>query len=382
MASQQPAARSRRLLTAVADRYERARSPRPRMRALSLSAGGRLQWRAAPAPPPIGSRGALVHPIAIATCDMDCPLFLGRTPFLLPLHLGHECVAEVVEVGEEVQNVAVGDQVLVPFQINCGVCRECRAAHTANCMRVTLGACYGFGLATGHWGGAYSDLLSVPYADAMLVALPAGVAPAAAASAADNLSDAYRHVAPHLPAILERQADARVVVVGAVNRRSLYSSSIALYAGLIARAMGAREVWLADSRPHIRRHAEQLGLCGVEPSRLHRSPPAPLVIDVSVSRRGLALALAATAPAGICTSTGNLHWRSAVPSSLMYLRNITLTGGRPHVRAIVPDLLADIASGRLNPELITTVTGTLDDAPSLLGEHFASQGVKAVLLAH
>ena len=143
--------------------------------------------------------GALVHPIAVATCDMDCPLYMGHLPFLLPLHLGHECVAEVMAIGDGVQGFAVGDRVLfVPFQINCGTCPPCRAGHTGNCVSVLPGSCYGFGLAMGHWGGAYSDVLAVPYADAMLVPLPPDVDPAHAASVADNVAEAYRSVAPRL----------------------------------------------------------------------------------------------------------------------------------------------------------------------------------------
>src|SRR4051794_22116062 len=275
--------RARRLAAGLAEQREHVAPQRSRMRALSLAPGGRLRWRSVPVPPAPGPLGAVVHPIAMSTCDMDCPLFMGHTPFTLPLQLGHECVADVVEVGDAVEGVKPGDRVLVPYQISCGTCGPCRAGLTGSCVSVPMGSCYGFGLATGHWGGAYADLLAVPYADAMLVPLPPGVDPAAAASVADNVCDAYRHVAPHLPAILERDVDARVVIVAATSRRSLYSSSIPLYAGVIARACGARDVWLADSRPHIRRQAERLGLQAVEPAELRRARPAPLVIDVSVS---------------------------------------------------------------------------------------------------
>ncbi len=60
---------------------------------LAVGPGGRLGWRDVPAPPPPGPYGALVRPVAAATCDLDRPLALGATMFPLPLHLGHECVA-------------------------------------------------------------------------------------------------------------------------------------------------------------------------------------------------------------------------------------------------------------------------------------------------
>ena len=45
---------------------------------------------------------------------------------------------------------------------------------------------YGFGLAAGT-GAARPDQLAVPFADGMLVTLPDGIDPAAAASVADNV---------------------------------------------------------------------------------------------------------------------------------------------------------------------------------------------------
>jgi alcohol dehydrogenase len=75
------------------------------MRALVVRPGGRAAWRQLPAPPSPGPLGAVVRPIAIATCDMDRPIGLGATPFVLPLCLGHECFAEVLSVGSEVERL-------------------------------------------------------------------------------------------------------------------------------------------------------------------------------------------------------------------------------------------------------------------------------------
>jgi alcohol dehydrogenase len=100
-----------------------ARNPgRPGMRGLIASPGGALRWRSVPTPALPAPQGALVRPLAVATCDVDRAMMLGRTPFPLPLHLGHECVAEVVELGDAVASVRAGDRVVVPFQINCGQC--------------------------------------------------------------------------------------------------------------------------------------------------------------------------------------------------------------------------------------------------------------------
>jgi alcohol dehydrogenase len=374
------AQRTRRLVAAGTDAlHERLRPTRRRMRALVAHPGGRLRFSDAPAPPAPTSDGAVVHPVAASTCDIDCPIALGRLQFPLPLHLGHECVAQVLAVGERVRTVKPGDIVLVPFQISCGSCAACRAGRTGNCMNVPPASMYGMGLLAGHWGGAFADELAVPYADAMLVPVPPELDPVAVASVADNICDAYRHIAPHVPGLLAEDADADVLIIAATGRRFLFSSSLALYTGLIARALGARNVCVADSRPSLRAHAERLGLEAVDPRTLRRRPPSRLVVDASVDQ--LPLAIAKTAPDGICSSAGSFHRGARIPTLSMYIRNISLHVGRAHVRALIPQVLELIADGRVHPEEVITSVASLDDAPRALGEHFAGDGVKTVLSA-
>ncbi len=371
-------ARLRRVSATVADRGWGDGRRRPRMRALTAAPGGRLRWRTVAAPPPPGPHGAVVRPIAASTCDMDCPVMLGATPIVLPLHLGHECVAEVLSIGEQVATVRPADRVIVPFQINCGECPPCREGRTGNCASVAPLSMYGFGVATGHWGGAFSDELAVPYADAMLLPLPDGIEPAAAASVADNVCDAYRHIGPHLPALLARDRDAEVLVLAAVSSRSLFTPSCPLYTGLIARALGARHVYFADSRAGVRSLAERLGMTALHPRELRGRKPFPLVADVSTAN--LAQALSSTAPDGICSSSGGLHRGARIPFVQMYLRNATLHVGRTHARALMPKVLELMTQGALHPETVTTTVASLDDAPAVLREHFlGGDSVKTVL---
>jgi alcohol dehydrogenase len=370
-----------RLAGAARDRVaQRLRPTRPKMRALAVAPGGRFRWQAAAEPPLPGPHGALVHPIALATCDLDRALALGATPFPLPLHFGHECVAEVVRVGDEVARVRPGDRVVVPFQISCGACAPCRAGLTANCAAVPPISMYGFGVGGGHWGGACSDVLAVPFADAMLVPLPEGVEPAHAASVSDNVCDAYRHVAPHLPALLERGAQPTVVVVAGVSKRSLLSASLALYTGLIAQALGAQEVFLADARAGVRAHAERLGITALEPSGLRGLSPAPLAVDASGHPRGLAAALRLTAEDGVCTSSGGLHASARIPTGLMYGRNVTYHVGRTHAHTLIPGVLDLMAAGRLAPERVTTHLGEIDAAPAAIRAHTLGDATKTILV--
>lgn len=373
--------RARRFVAAARDRVQqRRRQTRPRMRALTVSPGGRFAWREVPAPPAPGPDAATVHPIAVATCDLDRLLALGRTPFPLPLHFGHECVAEVLSVGERVSSVRPGQRVVVPFQISCGSCPPCRTGRTANCASVPAISMYGFGVGGGHWGGAVSDELAVPYADAMLVPLPDGIDPAAAASVADNVCDGYRHVAPYVPDLLQRDPDAGVLILAGIARRTRFSPSVPLYAGLVARALGARHVHLVDRRSDVREHAERLGLLPLAPAQLRRQPPAPLVVDVTGSPAGLRAALRHTAPDGVCSSAGGLHRTARIPTALMYGRNATYHVSRTHARTLIPQVLELMRTGRLQPEQATTELGRLDDAPRAIKRHVLDDVTKTVLV--
>ncbi|GAA0700306.1 hypothetical protein GCM10010193_63810 [Kitasatospora atroaurantiaca] len=194
-----------------------------------------------------------------------------------PFAIGHECVARVVEVGDAITHVSPGDLVVVPWAISCGRCDRCRAGLQAHCTSVPYMAMYGAPLG-GSWGGMFSDLVRVPFADAMLVRLPAGLDPVAMASASDNWPLAWRLTAPHLTA----RPGARVLVVA--------RGSIGLYVCDIARALGAGDVLYIDPDPAHRKIAESYGARTAETLE-----PVPGSFDLAVEATGrvdqLALAL-------------------------------------------------------------------------------------------
>jgi alcohol dehydrogenase len=376
------ASRAARVGGVARDRLgHRFRPSRPEMHALVVRPGGRVRWRRMPTPPSPGPLAATVRPLAIATCDMDRPIGLGATPFALPLHLGHECVGEVLRVGSDVEGFRPGDRAIVPFQISCGGCSPCRVGHTGNCTAVPPISMYGFGLAGGLWGGAIADELAVPFADAMLVPLPDGIAPEAAASIADNVSDGYRHVGPHLPRLIEEGRGDEVLIIGAISPRHLFTASVSLYAGLVARALGVRRVILADTRSWVQAQAESLGLEATSPQELGGTPTAALVVDASATAKGFRLAVEHTAPDGICSSVGSLHANASLPFSTMFVRNISIHVGRTQARSVIPQVLELVESGRLRPQDVTTVLAPIDEAVAAIEAHMRGESTKTVLTA-
>ncbi|MBA0047372.1 alcohol dehydrogenase catalytic domain-containing protein [Mycobacteroides sp. LB1] len=364
----------------IANAVRVARRPgHTRMRGLIASPGGALRWRAVPSPAPPGPLGALVRPIAVATCDADRAMMLGRSIFPLPLHLGHEAVAEVVQIGAEVSGVRVGDRVVVPFQISCGQCTACRRGHTANCLSVPPTSMYGFGLSGGLWGGALADLMAVPFADAMLVGLPAGLAPTAATGVADNICDAYRQIAPHLPGLLAADPDTQVLLVGRIDDKDPLTSATVLFAALFARALGATHISVVDARPAFQERAAALGFQTLDPRHPRDWPVAALTVDATGTPAGLRNVLRHTAPDGICTCVWSMHRRGNIPLQAGYMRNLTLHIGRSHIRSHIPDVLDLMVTGRFQPELVTTNEASFDDAPAALREHCYGDALKTIL---
>lgn len=330
------------------------------MQQLNFIAEGELRWEDAPKPRLSSDAAALVRPLAVATCDLDAMIIAGQSPFEGPFALGHECVAEVVELGDAVSSHAVGERVVVPFQISCGSCAACLRGRTSNCQTVPRASTYGFGPQVAKWGGFLSDLVAVPYADHMLVAVPAPLPASVVASASDNIADAWRCVAP----ALAREPGAAVMVVGGFG-----PGSIGLYTVAIAVALGSSQVLYVDR--HLRRCevARALGAKLFDEERPRRLGPFPITVDASGDAGALAFALRSTAPDGECTSAA-IYFDAPreLPLLEMYEKVMTFRTGRSHARPNIPAVLDLVAGGRLHPELVTSYTVGWADAADALAE--------------
>jgi alcohol dehydrogenase len=325
------------------------------MQQLTFLEAGKVEWRDVPAPELEGDGQAIVRPLSVATCDLDSVVLHGQAPYKGPFGMGHEGVAEVVDVGDDVDGLEPGQKVTVSYQIYCGQCDACREGRTGSCEATPPMAMYGLTLG-GDWGGFLSDAVRVPYANAMLFPLPDGVDIAAAASASDNIADAWRTIGPQLA----RRPGAEVLVAGGAG-----AGSIGVYAAGMAVALGADRVVYADPDAARRALAASYGAETVDtyPQRLG---PFPITVDASASHDGLALALRSTAPDGICTSTGvYFEQQTPVPLLEMYTKGFTFQTGRPHAGAAIPPVL-DLIAGGWDPAPVTNRVATWDEAAEAL----------------
>ena len=80
--------------------------------------------------------GVILKIISTNICGSDQHMVRGRTTAPAGLILGHEITGEVIEAGRDVEFIAVGDIVSVPFNIACGRCRNCKEGKTGICLSV------------------------------------------------------------------------------------------------------------------------------------------------------------------------------------------------------------------------------------------------------
>jgi threonine dehydrogenase-like Zn-dependent dehydrogenase len=310
------------------------------MQTLMFEAAGQCGWREVADPTITAPGQALVRPLVVACCDLDVFVAHGRAPLPPGYAVGHEGLAQVVAVGNEVTGVRVGDRVVVPFQISCGQCRECRRGRTGSCGAVPPLAMYGLAPIAGLDGGGFlSDLVLVPYADAMLIPVPDGVDPVSIASLSDNIPDGWRGVGPYRSVLADVDAaDRRVLVVG--------GASIGLYAAAFGIAYGAH-VDYVDTDQNRLAGAEKLGARAYDGTKPEKSwEPYPVTVHTSADPSRLRATLRATWPGGVCTDTG-IYYGGAVELPLleMYSRGVQFVTARVDARSVIPEVIDVLGAG-------------------------------------
>src|ERR671926_157443 len=105
-------------------------------------------------PPIEHPNDAIVRVTLAAICGSDLHLYHGMMPDTrVGMTFGHEFVGTVHEVGSSVQNLAVGDRVMVPFNVYCGSCYFCARGLYSNSHTC------------GGYDGGQAEFVRVPFAD-------------------------------------------------------------------------------------------------------------------------------------------------------------------------------------------------------------------------
>jgi S-(hydroxymethyl)glutathione dehydrogenase/alcohol dehydrogenase len=209
------------------------------MRAMTYRGPYKIRVEDKPEPVIEHPNDAVVRVTRAAICGSDLHLYHGMMPDTRVGHtFGHEFVGVVEEVGSSVRNLAVGDRVMVPFNIYCGSCFFCARGLYSNCHNVNpnataVGGIYGYSHTTGGYDGGQAQYVRVPFADVGPSVIPDWLHPEDALLCTDALATGY------FGAQLAEIAEGDVVVV-------LGAGPVGLFAARTAWLMGAARVVVVD----------------------------------------------------------------------------------------------------------------------------------------
>jgi threonine 3-dehydrogenase len=189
--------------------------------------------------PPVGAGDVLVKVKATGICGTDLHIesWDEWTQKILqpPVTVGHEFCGEVVQLGSDVADVAVGDLVSGETHLDCGLCRNCRAGRRHLCVHTrTIGV---------HLNGAFAEYLVLPSGHAWVHREP--IDPGVAAIF-DPFGNAV-HTALAFPMLAED-----VLVTGA--------GPIGIMAAMVCKRAGARHVVITDHSDERLALASKLGV--------------------------------------------------------------------------------------------------------------------------
>ncbi|MDX6367206.1 MAG: hypothetical protein QOK30_2282 [Nocardioidaceae bacterium] len=138
-----------------------------------------MQVREVPDPVIEEPTDIIIRVTSTALCGSDLHLYETLAPFMEPGDVvGHEPMGIVEEVGGAVTKLAVGDRVVVPFNVCCGTCWMCAQGLYSQCETTqnhehgTGASLFGYSKLYGQVPGGQAEYLRVPFGDFLPVKVP------------------------------------------------------------------------------------------------------------------------------------------------------------------------------------------------------------------
>jgi len=349
---------------------------------LAMNYRGPFRVRAQQKPDPVieHPNDAIVRVTRSCICGSDLHIYHGLVPDTrVGMTFGHEFTGVVEELGPSVQNLKVGDHVLVPFNIFCGSCFFCQKelygnCHNTNPEATAMGAFYGYSHSAGGYDGGQAEYVRVPMADVGPTVLPKGMHIEDAVLLTDALPTGYQ--AAEMGGIEKGDT---VVVFGA--------GPVGIFAAKSAWLFGAGRVIVVDHIEYRLEFVKNYAQCevvnfkDVRDMALHIKKMTDwLGADVCIDAVGCEAAGNAIQSltgrylplqSGAATA---LHWAinsvrkagtvsivgvygptfNAVPMGSAMNKGLTLRMNQASVKRHLPRLIEHIQAGRLSPKDIIT----------------------------
>jgi threonine dehydrogenase-like Zn-dependent dehydrogenase len=313
--------------------------------------------------------------------------------------LGHEPMGEVVEVGPAVNNLRVGDRVVVPFTISCGQCFFCKKGLFSCCdnsnpnarvaekvMGHSTAGLFGYSHLTGGFAGGQAEYLRVPFADVGPLKIPDGLPDEKVLFLSDIFPTGYMAAEN---ADIEEGDTVAVWGCGPVGQFTMKS----------ARMLGAGRIIVIDNVP------ERLDLatreCGAETVNFDEVNVYETLQDLTggmgpdrcidavgceALAGGTADGLLDAVETSTFMATDRLHvlrqaiwccrkggtismpgvyvgFGDKIPIGPLMNKGLTLKTGQTHMQKYMPMLLDKVQNGEIDPSFIITHEIPLEQAP-------------------
>lgn len=320
---------------------------------------------------------ALVRVVRACVCGSDLHPYHSMPPTPGGSTMGHEFIGVVEAIGSDVSTLQVGDFVIAPFAVSCGMCEFCRAGLQTSCR---IG---------GFWNdaqlgsaGGQAEAVRVPFADGTLVSVPVNE------SADDDLlhslltlSDVYG-TGWHAAVQGRVQPGSTVTVIG--------DGAVGLLAVLSAKQLGAQRIVLMGRHRDRTDLGRVFGATDVVAERgdegiaevvdLTGGLGSEIVLEAVGHRPAYDQALGVVRPGGVISRVGVPQYSDApVGFTTLFGPNITLTGGPAPVRAYIERLLPAVLDGSVNPGRVFDSVVSLDDTPAGYAAMDAREALKVAV---
>ncbi|WP_327596474.1 zinc-dependent alcohol dehydrogenase family protein [Streptomyces chartreusis] len=329
------------------------------MKAAVIEAPGKVTVTTVPDPTP-GPRQVVVDVAACGLCGTDLHILQGEFAPTLPVVPGHEFAGEVVGLGSEVTELALGDRVAVDPSLYCHECRYCRVGRNNLCDRWQA-----IGVTVA--GGA-AEYAVAPVANC--VRLPDHV-DVQDAALIEPLSCAVRGYD-----VLNSRLGSHVLIYG--------SGTMGLMMLELAKRTGAASVDVVDVNPERLATAEKLGCSqvGLSADELRRSGGGwDVVVDATGNAAAIQDGLERVAKAGTFLQFGVSDYatKATISPYRIYNQEITITGSMAVLHSY--ERAAELfATGVLDPQVFISHRLPLTEYPQALEQFAAGQGRKIVVL--
>ena len=317
------------------------------MRATTIHAPGDIRLSEVPDPTIEEPTDAIVRVVAGCICGSDLWPYRGENPIDAGSTIGHEAVGVIEEVGSEVHSFRPGDFVIVPFCHADNTCPHCQVGMHSACEHL------------GFTASGQAELTRVTQADGSLVKTD-GMPDARLIPSLLALSDVMA-TGWHAAVASRLRPGGTAVVVG--------DGAVGLCGVIAARELGADRI-IAMSR-HASRQAlaTEFGATDIVAERgdegvaavreLTGGIGADAVLECVGTNDSMRTGLRIARPGATVGFVGVPHGVE-LPVRTMFQRNVSLAGGVAPVRAYLPDLLARVLDGRIDPGKVFDLTLPLD----------------------